>query len=319
MNQPLQAVNIFRELIRWWKHLFIVGLIALIAAVIFSGPTFIKPRFKSYAVIYPVNLLPYGQESPTEQLIQLLQSSDVRDRMIKDFNLYDRYKIDTVNNAHPRTEVIGDFEDNVSVNKTEYESVMITIYDHDPNVASAMVDSMIQYVNYKARELQRGKTREILAIELLRMEFKKQEMDSLERTADEYRDKYGILDYNEQVKEYSRGYANGLDHGSQKAISESKHMLDLLADKGGEFVEINDRLWKTRANYLDYKLNVENYKKDLIKNWSYENIVTPPIPADKKTFPIRWLIVVASVSASVFLAFLILLFYGTKKIFVPSE
>jgi uncharacterized protein involved in exopolysaccharide biosynthesis len=196
---------------------------------------------------------------------------------------------------------------------------MITIYDHDPNVASAMVDSMIQYVNYKARDLQQGKTREILAIEQIRLELKKEEMDSLEKIANEFRDKYGILDYNEQVKEYSRGYANALDHGSQKAIAESKHMLDMLAEKGGEFVELNDRLFKVRGNYHDYLLNIENYKKDLIKKWSYENIVTPPIPADKKTFPIRWLIVVASVCSSIFLGFLFLLFYGTKRIIIPLE
>jgi hypothetical protein len=314
MNQSLQSINIFREIFRWRKHLIIIGLIAFAASAIFSGPKFIKPRFKSFAVIYPVNLAPYGQESPTEQLIQLLQSTDVRDRMIRDFNLYARYKVDTVNNSHPRSEVIGDFEDNISINKTEFESVEIVIYDHDPEIASAMVDSMISYVNDKARSLQQGKTREILAIEEVRLTLKKQEVDSLEKLANEYRDKYGILDYNEQVKEFSRGYANALTQGKTQAINENKRMLDILAQKGGDYVQINDRLWKARGNYNDYLLNIENYKKDLMKIWTYENIVTPPVPADKKSYPIRWLIVAASVSATLFFSFIVLLFFGTERV-----
>jgi uncharacterized protein involved in exopolysaccharide biosynthesis len=314
MHQTFQSVNIFRELIRWKKHLIIIGVIAAVASAIFSGPKFIKPSFKSFAVMYPVNLAPYGQESPTEQLIQLFQSSDVRDRVIKDFNLYARYKVDTVNNSHPRSEVIDNFEDNISISKTEFESVEITIFDHDPKIAAAMVDSMISYVNDKARDLQQGKTREILAIEEVRLELKKQEMDSLEKLANEYRDKYGILDYNEQVKEYSRGYANALTQGKTQSIIENKRMLEMLAQKGGEYIEINDRLWKVRGNYHDYLLNIENYKKDLMKKWSYENIVTRPIAADKKSYPIRWLIVAVSVTTALFFSFIVLLFFGTERV-----
>jgi hypothetical protein len=161
--------------------------------------------------------------------------------------------------------------------------------------------------------LQQGKTREILAIEEVRLMLKKQEVDSLEKLANEYRDKYGILDYDEQVKEFSRGYANALTQGKTQAINENKRMLDILAQKGGDYVEINERLLKARGNYHDYLLNIENYKKDLLKTWTYENIVTSPVPADKKSYPIRWLIVLASVSATLFFSFIVLLFLGTER------
>src|ERR1051325_11180077 len=129
VNQSLQSINISKELVRWRKHLFIVGLIALVASVIFSGPAFIKPRFKSFAILYPVNLQTYSQESPTENMIQLLESSDIQDQLIRDFNLYSHYEIDTTDNEHMRTDVMKVLEDNVSVKKTEYESVEIKVYD----------------------------------------------------------------------------------------------------------------------------------------------------------------------------------------------
>jgi uncharacterized protein involved in exopolysaccharide biosynthesis len=319
VNQSLQSINISKELVRWRKHLLIVGLIALVASVIFSGPAFIKPRFKSFAILYPVNLQTYSQESPTENMIQLLESSDIQDELIKDFNLYNHYKIDTINNPHTYTDVVKVMEDNISVKKTEYESVEVKVYDTDPKVASAMVDSIISHMNQKARELQRAKTREILATAQLRLDLKITEMDSLERLVEDYRMKYGLLDYGTQIREYSRAYAKALSGGNQKILTESKKMLDVLAEKGGEFVTLNDRLVKAKGTYNDFKLDVENLKKDMVKAWTYEHIVTRPIPADKKSFPIRWLIVVVSVSTSVFLGFLILLFYGTKRMIVPAE
>src|SRR5437763_12339413 len=106
--------------------------------------------------------------------------------------------------------------DNVSVKKTEYESVEVKVYDTDPKVASAMVDSIISHMNQKARELQRAKTREILATAQMRVDLKLRESDSLEKLIADYRLKYGLLDYGTQAKEYSRAYARSLSGGNQK-------------------------------------------------------------------------------------------------------
>ena len=49
-----------------WKrkfHFIIVGVIAVILWAIFSGPTFIKPKFKSTARIYPSNISEMSEES----------------------------------------------------------------------------------------------------------------------------------------------------------------------------------------------------------------------------------------------------------------
>jgi hypothetical protein len=318
MNSTLQSINISKELVRWRKHLLIVGLIALVASIIFSGPAFIKPRFKSYAILYPINLATYSQESPTENMIQLLESSDIEEQLIKDFNLYRHYKIDTIDNTHKYTDVTRILEDYVSIKKTEYESVEVKVYDESPDTACAMVDSIISHMNQKARELQRAKTRELLETAQMRLNLKSKEIDSLEKLMDDYRLKYGLLDYDSQVKEYSRAYTKALS-GNQKGLVESKKMLDMLAQKGGEFKILDDRIYKAKANYNDFKIELENLKKDMVKEWTYEHIVTKPIPADKKSYPIRWLIVVVSVCTSVFLAFLILLFYNSGRMIIPTE
>lgn len=69
------------------KHLIILGILAILLGIVFSGETFIKPKYKSTATLYPVNIVPYSLESSSEQLVQLFQSSDVRTLMVKKFNL----------------------------------------------------------------------------------------------------------------------------------------------------------------------------------------------------------------------------------------
>ncbi|MGB0166046.1 MAG: hypothetical protein ACPF8V_04250, partial [Luteibaculum sp.] len=93
-----------------------------------------RPRFKSTAVVYPSNLTPYSKETRTEQLIQLLQSSDIRDSLIEKFNLYERYEIEE-GQAGAKFELNKLYNDFVVINKTKFESVEISVEDYSPDTA----------------------------------------------------------------------------------------------------------------------------------------------------------------------------------------
>ncbi len=317
MNSYLQSADIFKTISESRKPLIIVGIIAAIVAAVFSGPAFIKPRYKSECVLYPSNLSKYSDESSTEQMIQLLAATDIRDSVIKAFNLYSHYEIDSVKNKTHYTEIIKMYDQNVSVSKTEYESVNIVVYDTDPVYASNMIDSMLSYLNKKARLLQREKSYEVLTMAQRRMQVKKAEMDSMEALIQEYRIKFGLLEYKTQVMEYARAYGRALQSGSPRAISETRQMLMTLGDKGGEFNSLMEHLWRIRGTYNDLKQDYENSINDVTKVLTYVNVITHPIPADKKSYPIRWLIVVISVSSSLFMAFLVLLFLDSQKMKAP--
>ena len=60
-----------------FKLFLIVGVIATVLAVVFSGPSFMKPRFKSVAVVYPLNINLYSEESQTEQMLQMFEASAI--------------------------------------------------------------------------------------------------------------------------------------------------------------------------------------------------------------------------------------------------
>ena len=49
---------------KWKKHLIAVAILAIVISAIFSSSTFIKPKFKSTARIYPSkNIYVFSEES----------------------------------------------------------------------------------------------------------------------------------------------------------------------------------------------------------------------------------------------------------------
>ena len=314
-NSYFDSKEIINAIIKWKKHLIIVGLVSLFASILFSSPWFIEPKYKSFALVYPSNLIAYSDESATEQMLQLAQSSDIRNWIIQNFDLYKHYDIDTVKNKYFLTDVIRTYNENVSIRKTEYETMEITVFDTDPLVASRMVDSIIHYFDVKARQLQAEKSLEVMIISKNQLDGKKHQMDSMETVLKSYRTDYGLLDYKEQTREATRGYLRSITKGSRSGEKNAESLITALKAKGGEFNAIAENLWRVRGDYNDLLMIYENAQRDVFKKLTYANVVTRPQPSDKKAFPVRWLIVLISVGSSLLVAFMtLLIFYSKKKV-----
>ncbi len=312
-NIFFNSIDLLHLITKWKKHLIIVGLISFFGSILFSSPLFIRPKFKSFALVYPSNLIAYSTESATEQMLQLTQSYDIRDKIINTFHLFEHYEIDTIKNKTYRSEVYKKYDENIIIKKTEYESMEITVYDTDPLIASEIADSIVHYFDVKARSLQVEKSEEVMVIAFDQLKNKRNELDSMENLLHEYSTKYGLLDYKSQSKEVTRAYMRGLTTNDTKVINESNKIMEGLRDKGTVFNSINEHLWRLRGTYNDLKLIYENAHRDVYKKLTYANVVTRPFPSDKKAYPVRWLIVLISAGSSLLLAFLILLVFDSKK------
>jgi len=310
MSPEFNNLFIPAMLSKWKRHLVIIALISGIASAVFSGKPFVTPKFKSTAVLYPVNLVPYGEESVSEQLLQLLQSSEIRNAIIKKFDLAKHYDIKADSN-HPTLELIREYNDNVSINKTEFESVEIIVLDKDPIAAAHIVRQIISQMNSYARKIQREKSKEIHRMLSRQMEAKKKEIDSLQSKIYELRTKYGIIDFDKQIREITKGYISNLKKGqNQGTIADLKNNF---GEKGGEFLEYMER-WKADiAYYNKLKTSFDDVSADLFKELTYANVVSKPFVADTKSYPIRWLIVLVSIVSSIFVGFLILLILEKEK------
>lgn len=314
MQEYTQGINDFIKLIfKWRKHFVIVTIIAILISYFFSSKWFIKPKFKSFAIVYPSNLIQYSNESKSEQMMQLFESADIRNSVIRNLNLADHYKIDTTQPAG-HSELIGEYESNVSVTRTDYESILIKVLDTDPKLACDMVKEIMAALNQKARSLQRDKSQEILRMQQKQLSDRKKELDSVNLILQNLRVNYRLLDYNTQVKEYTKGYIKTINASGSSNYKDIDLMINNLQQKGGEFYTMA-RVYDGILNaYNSTKVEYDNTLTDLNKELTYISEVTSPIVADKKSYPIRWLIMLISVlSANLFL-FVILLIMDKKTL-----
>lgn len=286
-------------------HLAAIVIVSSLFGFIFSGETFIKPKYKSTAVLYPVNIIPYSLESPTEQLLQLCHSADVRSMMVTRFNLAKNYGIEP-NSSAAMTRLNNSYDENVMVRKTEYESIKIDITDENPDTACAMVNGLITCVDIKARLLQREKTMEVVKIFRDQLAQKQTQIDSLEKIESELRIRYGLLDYKAQAKEATKSYLKLVSEGaSHDKIRLVDSLMRNLQEKGGSQVAVSDQLKGLRDSYNDIKVEYDKAISDLTKELTYSNVVTRPFAADSKCYPIRSLIVLICAFSSFLFAILI--------------
>ena len=151
MEKQLSNINIIAIAAKWRLHLIIIFILSIVLSVIFSGPKFIEPKYKSYAIIYPSNLIPYSSETATEQMLQLFKSDDLRDSIIVKFDLVNYYKINT-NKKYYYSTLIKAYNENVTIKKTEFESVLVEVLDRNPNQACNIVKEMINIFNRKVED-----------------------------------------------------------------------------------------------------------------------------------------------------------------------
>jgi uncharacterized protein involved in exopolysaccharide biosynthesis len=300
-----------------WKrkfHFILLGIITIIISVIISSPLFIKPKFKSTARIYPTNIWVLSEESETEQMLEILNSRDIKLKMIDAFSLDEVYKISR-SDPHFITYIMDIYNKNVKTGKTNFETVEIEVLDHDPQRASDMCDSIIHLYNDKVREMHKAKEKEMVEIANKGLKRKYAELDTLLLQLDTVRQKYGILDYKSQAKKVTEGYMNALTQGqsSLKSTNEIKELYNNLASKGSKAIWLESRFDFIVEVIDSLTTQYEFYLSEYEKNITYCHVVEKPIPADKKSYPVRWLIVSLSILSVLFLALLIFLFLDYRK------
>jgi len=293
-------------------HFAVVSVFAILVAALFSSEWFIKPKFKSFAIIYPSNITPYSEESTSEQMLQLLGSTDIRNAVVQKFNLYKYYKIDTLDPTAP-VQMASAYQSNVEISRTQFESIEITVLDEDPKRAADIVTEIINAMNLKARALQRNKTKEVEVVVKSQLDLKKHTIDSIDNRLHELRVKYQLFDYKIQAKEVTKSYLKAVGAGGRN-LKEIDAMMRNLEEKGGEYYELNNTLDALLKSYNETKIEYDVVVRDLNKQLTYANIITNPTPSFKKVYPVRWLIVLASViSANLFLFVLLLILDNRKK------
>jgi uncharacterized protein involved in exopolysaccharide biosynthesis len=128
------------------------------------------------------------------------------------------------------------------------------------------------------------------------------------------RQETGLLNYDAQTEEVTRGYMRMLGNGgSTSGRDEAKGLLKALGEQGGEFRALTDLAYAYRSIFIDRQNAYERSLTDVNKELTYTNAVVYPELPDKKVYPIRWLIVLIATGSAMFLAFVLLVIQGQRR------
>ncbi len=146
-------MDLIKLVIRRKKFILVFCFAGFVSAIIFSGPAFIEPVYKSEVILYPPNTNSnkiliekdprFGSDDDVDQQIQILKSGLVRDSVIRKYDLMKHYNIDTTS-ALKIYSLTKEYESNVHVERTRYNSVSVTVYDTDPLLAAAMANDIVK-------------------------------------------------------------------------------------------------------------------------------------------------------------------------------
>lgn len=277
MESFWNSSNLLRIIVKWKWHILSITLLGML--VIGASTYLIDPKFKSTSIVYPINLGTFSDESYSEQMVQILKSRDVTDKIIKDFNLSKHYELDSAY-KHFTSTMYYFYGQNVSISKTEYESVEIDVLDTDPVMAANMANAMINYYDQKVRDMHKLKLKELIAINENYVSLLTERKKTIEDRIHILNSDYGILDFKIQVE--------GLTEGSFGSKStKANKQLEHFKKYGTEFNSLNSELDSITGHYLHYRSEVNLQKIEYDKNITYSSIISTAYANDSKFSPKR--------------------------------
>ena len=325
MNQKKEFdfnfIDVVSMVWKYRKQLLIITLSTAILSAIFSSPFFITPKYESEVIFYPTTInsignamftdltqrqadpLAFGEEEEAENALQLLNSSALQGRIVRNFDLINHYDID-VNDGSPQTDLGREMESNIKFSRTRHLAVAINVLDEDPIKAAEIANGIGALYDSVKTEIQRQVSLEALAI--IQDEFKGTEKDVLAlRQKLPGLGKKGITNYEEQsraiAEELYKVPANSATGRRLQAVQ------DKLAAYAGEFTYLNETLILELESLSKLRKRYEKAKVDVEKTLPQKFILTSASPAEKKTYPVRWLIVLLMTGAAGFFGVLVLL------------
>ncbi len=319
------STNVFMFVIRWWKHLFIICFLAALAAVIFSSPYFITPKFESKVIMFPTttgslsravlasggahgrDFLGYGDIEDAERLLQVLESSTIRDRIVDRFDLMTHYDIPE-DAQFRRTQMIQQYRGNIAFRRTQYGAVEIKVRDTDPYMAADIANELAALADTLQNELRLERAQ-------LAYQVAKEQMESLRNQAAMAEDSLrkimamGVFDIEGQSSMLTRQLAMDISAGHTDGIRSIEENLAKLANYGGAFLYMSNYLRGISGHEIQMQRRYQEAKADLDNFLPFKFVLDSAYEAERKVYPVRWLIVFISTFAAGFMGVMILMVY----------
>jgi capsular polysaccharide biosynthesis protein len=307
MNQSFNLISFLKLLWKWKKPIGIVVAIGIVGSIIISDPHFMPPYYESITTIYPLN--PnltqssnlfgdnaqgyFGTNADIDRILSIAGSVPLKLFLVNKFDLFKHYKIDSAKERYPVEAVLRELHENYNFEKNDRGAIEITVWDRDPHIASEMANAIVAKIDLTNQELLNDNKKKILSIYEAKLNEKEAQVqmlsDSIFNLKQRFRLYSSIEDLPSQIKATRSELGADFDAATEK--------VKLLEEqKKGALRELNN-------NTVEY----EQYKSTISSDVPTVYILEKAFPAEKKSKPVRWLIVLGTALASFVLASLAML------------
>lgn len=301
-----------------WSKRKILLLVTAAGLIVSTAIAFLMtPIYRSTAIVFPAatstvsfseqrnakaSSMDFGEEEQAEQLIQILQSSKVRDKVVEQFDLMNHYEIEP-NDPNKHYKLVKEYSENILFVRTRYGSIQIDVLDRDAELAAKMANKIVELIDTVKNEMVMERT-------VPAFEINKRKRDQLEH------DKQMVLKQLDSLAELGvvplEGRANLFQAYVEAKNAEDKNAFKERIDINMKFGAVFDGLEYVRNEKImklaDFAQSYEQAESDANTQFTHKFVVEKAVVADKKDKPKRLIIMIlATFGTFVFMVFVLLL------------
>lgn len=315
--------NMVVFLYKWRKPLLIVMAVALLGSWFFSLPWFITPKYKSTVILFPAgansvskallseqqtkgqDLVAFGEDEQAEQLMQILNSNKIRDRVIRKFNMMEHYGIDS-SSKFKYSRLFDQYEKNIQFRRTQFMAVQITVFDQDPQMAADIANAIGELLDTVKNEMQRQ--RSVQGLRIVEAEYKELQaemqtiIDSLVSLG-----ALGVNDVEYQSQVLNQQMAISLMNGNRNAQAALQKKLDILGKYGGIYMSLKNALEFKTEQLTVLQSKLKEARVEANERIPQKFVVSDAFKAERKSYPMRWLIILVSTLSALFLSIIVIM------------
>ncbi|MEN9972228.1 MAG: hypothetical protein RIS20_575 [Bacteroidota bacterium] len=308
-----------------WKNkkpIFIITGFAAIVSIVVSF--LITPMYLSSAIVFPAAsgnvsfdaqrnvkaaAMDFGEEEQAEQLVQILQSSRIKDRIVKKYHLLSDYEI-SENDPNKNYKLNKAYYGNFTFNRTRFGSIQIDVLDKDPKKAADMANEIVDLIDTVKNEMIRERTIPAFQINLRKKKQMEHERDSLLTRLEELA-QLGVLPNDVRATLYQAL----VDSKSAAEKTEIQRKIDINTKYGSVYDGLEYQRNEKIVKIEDFRVSYEQAESDANAKFNHKFVVERAVVADRKEKPKRMIIVlVSTIGGFIFGLFFLLIQHRVKEL-----
>ena len=287
--------------------LIITGIVFVISTIV---SLLITPLFLSTAIVFPAAssnvsfsdqrnvkaaAMDFGEEEQAEQLVQILQSSRIRDKVVSKFNLLEHYEI-AENDKNKYYKLNNEYISHFDFTRTRYGSIQIDVLDKDPELAAKMANSIVDLIDTVKNDMIRERTKPAFDINKRKMLQMLHDRDSVLNLLDSL-SALGVVSMDIRSNLFQALVDS--KNTTEKADIQSKLRVNALF--GAKYDALEHMRNEMIIKIEEFRVSYEQAESDANANFNHKFVVEKAVQADKKEKPKRMIIVlVASLGGFIF-------------------